>query len=207
MIVPGTVFADWLENEFWIELEPVGRPDEEYPLEPEEAARRVLEEARYVYSAQVFGFAFRYVPLDLAREIEEQFELTPVAELPWGHPGIRVRSSRQDDGRLWARVRFTLREHEWRRLEAWSGSRIPVATGRGEASLLGGWTAKREAIEDGIKHAIREYARARVYNKPREIRGRVALYDQPRVIQRSGNYEARVRVRLDIDAIEPYAVY
>ncbi len=198
---------DWLEHEFWIELEPVAQPTEEYPLDRREAAERVLEEARYVYSAMVFGMRFRYVPLDLARRIDEEFELSPVSELPWGDPAIRVRESRRAEGRLWARVRYTLREHELRRLNAWASSRVPVAAGRGEASLLGGWTAKREAIEDAMRLAIREHVRARVYNKPREIRGRLALYEPPRVFLRSGSYVAQVRVRLEIEAVEPYAVY
>ncbi len=204
----ATAGRDWIEHEFWIELQPVGQPAEEgYPLAPEEAAQRVLDEARYVYSAMVFGMEFRYTPLDLARQIDERFELTPVAELPWGDPGIRVRSSRQADARLWARIRYTLRDHERRRLDAWSSSRYPVASGRGEATLLGGWTAKREAIENGLKQAVREYVRARVYNKPREIRGRLAFYDPPRIILHSGSYVAQVRARLDIEMVEPYAVY
>ena len=79
-----------LSLRLWCELEPMVQEYEDYPLSTEEAQRRALEEAREILSGMVYGYRFRYTPGDRVRSIEEEFLLTPVAEIRWGDPNMRV---------------------------------------------------------------------------------------------------------------------
>ncbi|MFP4364801.1 MAG: hypothetical protein ACLFR1_13145 [Spirochaetia bacterium] len=195
-----------LNNEFWIESEPIV-PDTEYPLSSDELQMRVLREVQFVYSGMVFGFEFRYVPAHPQRQISEEFEVAPIARISWGDPRLEIRETRQEDRLFYARCVYTISEElmSWR--IGWESNAIPDAAGWGAADLSDGWQAKFTAMENGIKEAVRNYLSSRIFNRPREITGAVLFEEPPRVIIREGEYRAQVEIKLRIDDVRPYEIF
>ncbi len=192
----------------WCELDPWVRVGaDEYPLTEEIASRRILEEARTLFSAMVYGYTFVFTPSDASRKVSEVFELTPVAEIPWGVREIRVIETTTEGARFYARLSLALPEAEARRRSAWSSAGSVLCTGNGEASLFGGYTAKMEALKNAIKNAIRSDLSPRILNKPREVRGEVVLWEDPLTGIGSGQYKTTAKVRLRVTEIVPYRIF
>lgn len=192
----------------WCEIDPWVRVgSDEYPLSEEAAAGRVLEEGRVLFSAMVYGYTFVFTPSDAARKVAEVFELTPVAGIPWGVREIRVIETQTAGSLFYARLSLALPDAEIRRRAAWSSAGSDVSTGSGEGDLFGGHEAKFEALKNAIKNAIRAHVSARVLNKPREIRGEVVLWEDPRTGIQAGRYLTTAKVRLRVTEIVPYRIY
>jgi hypothetical protein len=208
LIAAGPALGQTLYVRPWCEIEPFVRVgQDEYPLSVETAARRVLEEGRALFSAMVYGFTFIYTPSDKARGVEEVFQLTPVAGIPWGVREVRVIETSTENSRFYARLSLTLPDTEARRRESWESAAVDMSMGSGEASLFGGHAAKLEALSNAIKNAIRNHLATRVLNKPREIRGEAILWEDPRTGIRAGIYETVAKVRLRITEIVPYRIF
>jgi len=200
--------SDFLVAQLWCELDPlVQEPGQTYPLPQEAAVKQILSEAQFVFGGMLYGFDFVYTPADPARGVAERFELTPVAEIPWGDPRLRVLQTRTDGSRLIASLLYSLAPFQERWKQSWDSNLFPTATGRGSGSYYGGFPQKLASYRDAIKEAIRGYLRARVYNRPREVTGEVALQGSPSTIIESGEYFTTVTVKLKLDRIEPYRVY
>jgi hypothetical protein len=200
--------AERLSARPWCDLEPFVRVGtDEYPLSRELAARRILEEGRVVFSAMVYGYTFVYTPSDAARKVEELFELTPVAEVPWGSARLAVGETMVESRRLFSRLSYTLSAAEAQRRASWASSAIPQSTGSGEGSLFGGYTEKLTALRNAMKEAVREHLRTRILNKPREIRGDLVLWEDPQTIVRAGVYTATAKVKLRVREVVPYRIF
>lgn len=199
---------DYFENEFWCELDPmVPEPGQSYPLSKDAAIKQVLTEARFVFSGMVYGFEFDYAPPDSARGVVERFELTPVAQIPWGDSGLSVLGTRVERARFIATLLYVLKpiQEGWKR--GWDSNLFPTVSASGQGSYNLGFAAKLDSYNDAIKQAIRDYVRARVYNRPKEITGAVVLRGTPYTVIDSGKYVTTLSMRLRIDKIIPYSVY
>ncbi len=199
--------ADSITLRLWCELEPMIAEDEEYPLPREEAHRRILEEARQLLSAMIYGYAFTYVPADTERRISESLELRVTAEIPWGDPHLQVLDLETRDKRLFARVEYLLRDYQLARREAWSSNILPLATGRGEGDLFGGVSEKQQSLKDAIRNAIRGHLRPVLFNKPREVNGELLLWQEPTTIIASGSYLTEISVKLKVDEVRAYSIF
>jgi hypothetical protein len=199
---------DIISHEFRIELNLAVKPEDgEYPIPKDVALEELLEEVRYVLSGMIYGFSFVYTPSDKTRQIEEQFELEPVASIRWGDPHLSVVSTRVEDKNLYVRIRYRLADYQQPWIDLWRSSSIPIAGGSGDGSFILGSEGKRTSIENAAKESIRNYFRARVYNKPKEIRGEVLFARPPRTYIRSGAYNTQVRVKLRTEEVVPYQFY
>ena len=108
---------------------------------------------------------------------------------------------------MYGRVSYHMAEFQHARRTSWSSNSIPFASGRGEETLLKGTEAKLLSFKESVKQAVREYARKRVFNKPKEIRGEVLLWSEPMVLINSGSYFTTVRIKLFIKELIPYSIY
>lgn len=196
-------YTEYLDGEFWTDEDRII-----HAADAEEAELRVLMEGRYVFSGMLYGYDFRYVPSDRTRQVAEEFALTPVAQIPWGDPRLRVISTRRrSDDAFVVRLRYDMAPFQRARYEAWRSNTLTPASGLGRADLMEGLQGKIDAIEAAIKEAIRDHMRGRTFNKPRVITGRVLLEKPPRVGVASGEYVARADTFLVIDAVEHYSAY
>ena len=191
------------QEEFWCRLDPVLQ-DAGIPLTYDEAASYILEEARYVFSGMIYGYSFLYTPRDNTRKIDELFQITPIAEIPWGDPGLKISQGRTEGEKFFAFIRYYLNQYQESRRTRWLSNTIPSAGARGTGDIFSGRGEKITAIEDAIREAIRSRLRMSVLNKPREISGEVLLLEAPYIIIDSGKYVATVRIKLKVNEVIPY---
>ncbi len=213
---------DIITAEFWTELDPImegsqpGPSEGPAPVEPltstgvisqEEAIRRTLEEARIVLSGMIYGFDVRYTPLDRARDVKEELDVEPRAQIPAGDPSLRVLKVRTRGNKYFVHVRYNLAEYQQRRLQAWDSNSLDVAAGRGTAPLQDGYQAKFESFNQAVKNALREYLRPRYKNKPSRIKASVALKEAPYTVIDAGGYHSKVRIKINLHEVRPYSAY
>ncbi len=194
-----------LEVPVWTELEP---PMESADSSTEAGAlhHRLLEQARSVLSAMIYGYRFAYTPSDRARSVADRFELAPLGEIPWGDPRLSVAWVQRQEQRLSARIVYELADFQEARRRAWSSNVLATASGRGDHSLFAA-RAREAALAEAIEQAIRDYARGRIDNKPRELRGDVVIWEPPYTIVAAGTYVTTVKVKLRIDETVPYRMF
>lgn len=202
--------GDRIELELWCDLDPIvqeGAGKDVGPIDPDEAIRRMLDEARTIVSAMVYGCGFSYTPSDEARRVDERFDLTPRAEIPWGDPRLTVASTRMEERRLHALFRYELgaEQQAWR--AAWQSGSVAKAAGEGIGNVFLGQVERGKALTEAIKESIRNHLRQRVPNKPHEVRGELLLWEVPGTYIDAGAYHTRVVTRLRIAEVTPYKIY
>jgi hypothetical protein len=198
---------DFVDITVSAELAPLFPEGAELPLTEDAAIRRALEEARYILGGMLYGFRFEYVPADRAREVEEQFSLDPVAQVPFGDEHLDVVDSSMADDELRAQVRYRLQDFQRARLRSWRSGAIAELATNGSADLWEGPEARRKAVENAIKQAVRSHLRSRTRNKPKRATGSVLFATEPRIYVDSGAYVAELRVKLRVKQVEPYSVF
>jgi hypothetical protein len=197
-----------LTIEVWCELEPpVREQDTDYPLSKSKAAEQILTEARFIISGMIYGFDFSYVPLDKKRNVPEQFEITPIAQIPWGDKNLEIIDAEQRERKLYTKVQYTLAEFQMSRRNAWLSNAIPSAMGSGQGNLFRSFSEKITSYEQAIKNAIRNLLKPQHFNKPRQIRGQALIEEAPHIYITSGTYVSQLKVKLQISEIVPYSVF
>ena len=210
LLIPAAATYAQIERltlNLWCDLEPPVFEGGEYPLSAETAAQKLLEEARTLFSAMIYGYRFTYTPYDRARDVQEEFGLDPIAEIPWGDPGLKIIRTEVQDKRFYGKLYYHLKDYQFSRISSWETNTLPTSQGQGEDSFLKGQTAKIGSFQEAVKQAIREYARKRIYNKPKRITGEVLLVAQPHTIIDSGAYLTQVKIKLFIDTLTPYLIF
>ena len=209
-IFASSLFSDdlpILASEFWVETAPLIELEGDKVESPEDQIRILLEEARYVFSGMLYGFSFRYVPLDIRREVEEEFDLEPLFEIVWGDPRLSVAESRRESGRRYALVRYWISEEQRSWVRFWASNVHATAAAFGSGDFFDGRIGKFDAIEEAVLESVRAYVRPRELNKPKEISGRLVFAEAPYVIIDGGEYRAKVEVKLDIREVVPYKLF
>ncbi len=193
----------------WCELEPMVQENEDYPLTTEEAQRRALEEARAVLSGMIYGYRFRYTPGDAVRKIDEEFLITPVAEILWGDPNMTITDAYVKDSLLFVKVTYQLEEFQVARRRAWSSNSVEASSGVGSHSVFTVTSpeGKRQALQEALKNAVREALRPVYFNKPREVTGEILIWNEPHTVIQSGTYTTRADVKLRVKEIRSYSLF
>jgi len=215
-----------LRGEVRIELEPIFGiyADDDYPLDIEESYRRALQEAAMYFSAQIYGWSFHYDVGERARGIEEIFELTPLGEIRWGDPGLKVTHAHFETrdfqttslnmaAYLSAWMDYRPTDPQRRRLEMWRMGNVRSAQAIGY-SYMGGspensaWlTIKKNALEDSARAAVRAMLQGSERNRPKEVTGLISLESFPAFFMDSGRWAAQARFKVEIKEIIPFAAY
>ena len=226
IFIPLLLMAqDVLRGEVMVEMEPITYRaviERQGPLEDERAYRQFLNETAYrlaleraamLFSAQIYGWSFYYDIGERARGIAEEFELTPLGEIPWGDPRLVVTHASFHNHVLsmWADYRPS--EAQSRRLEMWRMGRIRTvqAIGRGPLSnpmdFLETTAIQRAALEDSARAAVRALLQAEERNRPKEARGYISLQIFPTFWMDAGQWTTQARFRVEITEIVPFAVH
>ncbi|MDR0719212.1 MAG: hypothetical protein LBF78_06205 [Treponema sp.] len=211
----GVSAQEVLRGEVMVELEPIYGVyiDEKYPLEKDEAYKRALEEAAMFFSAQIYGWSFNYDIGEKARGIAENFDLTPLGEIIWGDPRLRVTHAEFREMRLWTWMDYHPADSQLRRVNAWKTGTIRSAQGLGYGPLggpveIGGWfTIKKTALEDAARSAVREMLRGSERNRPKEARGFISLQKFPRYFMDAARWACSARFFIEIKEIVPFSAY
>jgi hypothetical protein len=198
-----------LSLRIWCELEPMVQENESYPLSTDEAQRRALEEARSILSGMIYGYRFRYTPGDAVRKIDEEFSLTPVAEILWGDPNMGIADAWIKDSLLFIKVTYQLEDFQAARRRAWSSNSVQASSGVGSFSVFTAVSpeGKRSALQEALKNAVREALRPVVFNKPREITGEILIWNEPHTVIQAGTYTTQADVKLRVKEIRSYSLF
>jgi hypothetical protein len=199
--------APLLRAEFWIDLEPVSGTGDPWPVSADEAGRRLLEEATWVFGGMLWGFEFEYAPLDRTRGIEERFSLKSLGEIARGDPRLAPGRARADGRELRAYVEYRPDEAQAGFLESYRREPWKGTQGIGKADLTKGWPGRRAAYEDCLREAVRSYLRSIEPNKPRSAIGRVVFERPPSIAVSGGCYRVQARARVELLELRPYVVY
>lgn len=200
---------DLIAIRLWCELEPMVQENEEYPLSTEAAQMRVLEEAREILSGMIYGFRFSYTPGDETRQINEEFTATPIAEILWGDPNMRITDAYVRDTFLFVKVYYDLEDFQSARRRAWASNSVDSSSGVGEYSVFIAPSpeGKRRALKEALKNAIRNALRPVHFNKPREVTGEMLIWSEPHTIIQSGTYTTQLDVKLRVKEIRSYSLF
>ena len=200
----------FIELELWTEvtetIPAIGEEKKPY-LTDDEISHRVLEDAAWIISGMVYGFDVIYTPLDLARNVDEYLEVTPIASIPWGDEKLEIIDTWVSNGKFSLQVRYFPDDAQITRLKLWESNLFPNAEGIGNVSIFSGYQGRVRSIKTGIKEALRNYLRIRKTNKPREIRCRVLLSEVPYTILDAGGYKSRIKITIKFTEIIPYSYY
>jgi hypothetical protein len=201
------VIDTWYEIEHYSAWDNNEIPEADFSEQGEEQIHQLLEEARIILSSMIYGYSFSYIPQDNARGVKDWFDLKPIEEIEWGDPNLEIISSEVVDNRVICKIVYNLSDYQEARRSSWYSNTIPYSTGTGQENYFFGFEAKLTSIKNSIKEAIRNYARARVINKPREIKGEVLVWDSPYTVISEGNYTSTVKIKLLMLEIIPYTVF
>ncbi|MBN2616678.1 MAG: hypothetical protein JXR64_00050 [Spirochaetales bacterium] len=203
-----TTFTIFSQNSFisGVFINPVSRyfdmdmeaNNNEFPVE-EEFINDIIE----VVSGMIYGWEFTYIPSDIKREIDEIFEIKPIALIKKGDPNMRFRDNWVKDYIMYQNIVYNLEDFQKKRIESWSTAVIPSSYGEAEYSLFdvdGKSLSLKEALKDSIK---REF-QTRGKDKPRRISGQMLLKEMPRLFINSGQYNTQVEVFILYKNIEDY---
>ena len=211
ILLPMFCFAeqDLIAIRLWCELEPMVQENEEYPLSTEAAQMRALEEAREILSGMIYGFRFNYTPGDETRQINEEFTATPIAEILWGDPNMRITDAYVRDSFLFVKVYYDLEDFQFARRRAWASNSVDSSSGLGEYSVFIAPSpeGKRQALQEALKNAVRNALRPVYFNKPREVTGEMLIWNEPHTIIQSGTYTTQLDVKLRVKEIRSYSLF
>jgi hypothetical protein len=209
-------YPDTIRGEVWVELEPIygNRPDPDYPVSMETAARRALQEAALYYSAMIYGWSFHYDIGERARGIAEDFGVfEPMGEIPWGDPRLTVTDVERRSTQLRIWTDYTMSDSQQKRIQLWRTGTVRNAQAVGYCPIEGpspdsGWLDIRHAVlKDAARSAVREMLRGSERNRPKEATGIISLASFPRFFMDSGRWAAHVRFRVQINEITPFAAH
>lgn len=204
---------DILEGDLWAPFDPPvwehpelvsARPGDDAAI-----ARVMLEIARRAFSLMIFGGELTYTPYDRARGVAERVELRWNGEIPWGDPGLRVLTSHIDrrENTVNTRFRYHLNPAQMGVLRPWRSGALAAAGGSGTVPWRWDPEAYRDGIEQAVKEALREWLRARHFNKPREVRVRFVLREMPAFRLEAGQLVTRVKLLMLPPEVRDYRYF
>ena len=172
-----------------------------------------------------------YTPSDKTRGVEEFFEITPVRDdglsaqvfeenlvssrserLPEaleGQPAFDIKYSSVwiEDNRFNCWVDYTRTDYEVQTYNLWASIQNPTIQGRGFGELSLGFEGIKQAAQDALKNAVRDYYRNTIKNKPKEITGRVLLRKTPMIGIDNGRYVIKLDFFLECGTIIEYTQF
>ena len=188
---------------------------------------RIKEVVPFLMEGLVYGWNFVYTPSDKARAVEEYMEITPVRSpstpstssgttgttettektgVPEPVEGFDIKYSSVwiENNRFNCWVDYTRTPYEVQTYNLWASIQNPTIQGRGFGDLSLGFEGIKQAAQDAVKNAIRDYYRNTIKNKPKEISGRVLLRKTPMIGIDRGRYVIKLDFFLECGTILEY---
>ncbi len=171
------------------------------------AINRAKEISPYLINGMLNGWEFDYVPYDKTRRVEEFFEITEIEPFNPMVNKIRYKEPMAVEDRLVCWIECDRTPVQRLAYERWRSIIHPRITGHGSASVENGFEGIKEACSEAVKNAVREFWRAQVKNKPKEIYGKVLLIQDPRIYIYEGQYVVDLDFFIETDKITSYSYY
>ncbi len=168
---------------------------------------RIKETVPFLIEGLVYGWKFTYVPSDKTRGVEEYFEVVPLRGDRTTGFDIKYSSVWIENNRFNCWVDYARTDYEVQVYNLWASIQNPTIQGRGYGDLTKGFEGIKEAAEDALKNAVRDYYRNLIKNKPKEISGSVLLRKTPLLGIDSGRYVINLDFFLECGSIEEYTQF
>lgn len=178
------------------------KPGENYE---EEVMKAMLEEARWVFSAMIYGLEVEYTPSDIAREVDRLFTAELLAEIPFGDPALEIYDTFLENNLFHTFIRYELNSYQERRIEYWNSGVFESGTAYGFFPYFQD-ESRINAIKDGIRIALENQLKPEVFNKPESIEAEVLLRESPSINLEAGQNRAFVKIRSHIKDVRHYRV-
>jgi hypothetical protein len=175
-----------------------------YPLSRRDTRLAALAAAIGYFSGMIYGWEYEYAVGEKARNVEDGFEWTLLGELPFADVRMTPADSVQEGTiyRLWSD--YDLDTAQTARRGAWMGGQLRSMHARGRAGLD---EEQHDALRDAAKQAVRSLVRGIERERPRTIRGRIALAKFPFITIADGEWTASAQFFVEIREIEKYQGY
>jgi hypothetical protein len=176
----------------------------EYPLSQRNTRLSALTAAIGYFSGMIYGWEFEYAVGEKTRNVAEIFDWTPLGELPFGDVRMTPDNAAQQRSiyRLWAD--YEMDPVQTARRGAWLGGQLRTLRARGRAGLD---EDQQTALRNAAKQAVRSLVRGMERERPRIVRGRIALVKFPVITIADGEWTATAQFFIDIQDIEKYRGY
>lgn len=194
----------------WAELDAYPELAEAQNLQAEQydyPIKRIKQIAPFLVEGMVYGWDFSYVPYDKIRGVEELLEITEIVPSENFLKLITFSSVWLENERLNCWVTFMRDESQIQNYNLWNSIKNPVIHGRGYGKLSDGFDGIKNAAYDALKNAVREYYRAVIKNKPKQITGKVLIKSIPTIGIDAGKYVVNLDFFLESGKIVDYTVF
>ncbi len=179
---------------------------------------RIKQTAPFLLYGMVYGWKFRYMPLDKMRGVEERFEIEEIGPLTAEGEAPEVYRAEVQErivyekpwiegSRLCCWVRFERTPQMVWNYRQWNSIVHERIRGRGQGSVASGFDGITDAASAALKDAVRVHYRSITKNKPKEIAGRVLIRGEPRIGIIAGRYTAELDFFLETDRIIQYTQF
>ena len=194
----------WAELDAYPELEEA--QDTSSPVF-EYTKNRIKETAPFLINGMVYGWNFVYTPSDKLRNIEDYFEITPINTIDTAAGKIVYEKPWIQDNlvHIWTGYTRTP-EEEWS-YKTWTSVNTGKTQGTGKAPVKKGFDGITEAAKLALKDGIRNFYRPIIKNKPKEIRGKVIIRNEPKIGITEGRYTVKLDFFIETDRIIKYTTF
>jgi hypothetical protein len=183
------------------------------PADDQSFYELALEETALSFSAMIYGWSFDYEPGDRARGLAENLNLQALGSIQTDAPRLSVDSAKRDglDFSMWSDYKLNTTQRN--RIKSWNAAGSIEIQAEGQGALTGnaGNTArvhvKAAALEDAARAAIRARLKTVESNRPRRVKGKIALAGFPICGIENGKWAVKARFRLVLDKAAPYVLY
>lgn len=178
------------------------KPGDDYERQVVEV---LFEEARWIFSAMIYGLQIRYTPSDIKRSVDRFYEAELLAEIVSGDPRLEVYDTFLEDNQVHLFIRYNPDSYQKRRMEYWNSGVFESASAYGTYPLFSE-NSRILAIKDAIRIALENQLKPDEYNKPSLIEAEVLLRNSPLISINAGHNRAFVRIRTNIKNVQHYRV-
>ena len=178
--------------------------DPELSIENEkEIIRKMLEEARWVFSGMIYGFDIVYTPSDISRSVPRYYKIEPIGEIRFGDKYLEIVDTFLENRILHLFIRYKLDEYQKGRIEYWNSEVFTSSSAYGE-SLIFNKNSRIKAIEDAMRLSLESLLKPEVFNKPSLIEAQVLIRSTPYMSLNAGHNRAFVKLRVAIKNVQYY---
>lgn len=177
-------------------------PGEDYE---ERIMKFLLEEARWIFSAMIYGADVQYTPSDKARGVDRFYTVELKAEIPFGDSRLEIYDTFLENGYFHVFARYELDTYQERYRDYWSSGLFDSVSAYGYFPYFEE-NSRINAIKEGIRVALENQLKPEVFNKPGMIEAEVLLSHSPLLSVDKGQNRAFVKIRSNIKSVRHYRV-
>lgn len=209
-VVKHIRFPVWAEVDAYPGLE-ITKSQDDLQTESESdyayAISRIKEIVPFIMDGMVYGWEFVYTPSDKTRGVEEYFEFKVIESVEKTSNPVQYSSVWIEEDRFNCWVDYDRTDFQIQNYNLWASVKNPVIQGRGYGSLEKGFDGIKEASENALKTAVRNYYTKLYKNKPKEIQGKVLIRKTPLIGIDAGRYVISLDFFLECGKIKEYSQF